>query len=66
MDFLEIANHDLPEYKKIHGRKYDKMKPETRKKLIEYYRPYNEELCKLLKTDFGQERLYKNIISSSK
>ena len=37
-------------------KKYEKMKPETRMKLIEYYKPYNAELNKLLKTDFGWDK----------
>ena len=56
LDFLKVSNHELPEYKKIHGRKYEKMKPEIRDKLIEYYKPYNEELKQLLKTDFGWDK----------
>jgi len=53
LDFLNLPSFDLPEYKKIHSRKYEKMKPETRQKLIEYFHPYNKELYKLLDRDFG-------------
>ena len=56
LNFLGLSSFDLPEYKRIHGRKYDKMKPETRKKLIEYYRPHNAELYKLLNQDFGWDK----------
>ena len=56
LNFLGLPNFDLPEYKRIHGRKYDKMKSETRKKLIEYYRPHNAELYKLLNKDFGWDK----------
>jgi len=56
LNFLNVPNYELSEYKKIHGRKYEKMKPETRIKLIEYYKPYNAELNKLMKTDFGWDK----------
>ena len=34
------------------------MKPETRKRLVEYYRPYNEALYDALGRDFGWEQKY--------
>lgn len=33
--------------------KYDKMKPETRKRLVEFYKPWNDELAKFLGTDLS-------------
>lgn len=56
LSFLDLENFDLPEYKKIHGRKYEKMKIETREKLIEHYKPYNKELYDLLGKNFGWDR----------
>jgi len=52
---------DLPEFipnfeKKFKMRKYPKMKPETREKLVEFFKPHNERLYKLLGTDFGWDR----------
>jgi len=52
--FLKLPKHKLPEYKKIHSSNYkEKMKPETREKLVEFFKPHNERLYKLLGTDFG-------------
>ena len=34
------------------------MKPETQRRLVEYYRPYNEALYDALGRDFGWEQKY--------
>ena len=52
-DFLELPEHRLTNYKKIHSSNYkEKMNQETRKKLVEFFKPHNERLYKLLGTNF--------------
>ena len=35
---------------------YDKMNPETRKKLIDFFKPYNDELYKFLGINFDWDK----------
>ena len=52
-DFLNLPKHKLIEYKKIHSSNYKKnMTTETRKKLVEFFKPHNERLYELLGTNF--------------
>jgi len=52
-DFLGLSQYDIPTKKKYqHGNYEQKMKLETRKKLIEYFKPHNERLYKLIDIDF--------------
>lgn len=53
LKFLGLPPFELKTYEKIRKRNYQKMNPDTRKKLIEYFRPYNEELYELLGVNFG-------------
>jgi ubiquinone/menaquinone biosynthesis C-methylase UbiE len=53
LKFLNLRSHELPEYKKFRERKYEKMKPETRKKLAELFKPYNDEFYSLIDMNFG-------------
>ena len=50
LEFLNLPNQELPEYKQIGKAKYKqpKMNPETRKKLVEYFKPHNERLYEFL------------------
>jgi len=50
--FLDIPEKNISNTKKHNVRKYPKMNSDTRVKLIEYYKPYNSELEKLLNTNF--------------
>jgi len=52
LKFLNLPKFELAEYKKFRERKYEKMNPETRKKLSEFFKPYNEELYSLAGIDF--------------
>lgn len=49
--FLDLPPFKLKEYRVIRKGNYDKMNPSTRKKLLEYFKPYNEELYKYLGMD---------------
>lgn len=57
LKFLNIPKFDLPEYKKLHSRNYKEMNPETRKKLIEYYKPHNEKLYTLIGQNFNWDEI---------
>jgi hypothetical protein len=50
LEFLNLPNQELPEYKQIGKAKYKqpKMNSETRKKLVEYFKPHNERLYEFL------------------
>jgi hypothetical protein len=50
--FLNISKYDLPEYKIFRAEKYPNMKPETRKKLEDYFKPHNEKFFKLIGKNF--------------
>ena len=53
-NFLSLSDFHLADYKRSNeGRYGQKMNPETRKKLLDYYRPHNEKLARLLGRDFG-------------
>lgn len=55
LKFLELPTHDLPNYDRIHETKYPPqtaMKPETRMRLQEFYRPYNRHLKDLLGSEW--------------
>ena len=54
LEFLNLPKWDLNEYPALKKRKYQKpnMNPETRKKLSEFFKPYNEKLYKFLNYDF--------------
>jgi len=52
-NFLNIPNQPILDLEKKNVGKYKKMNSETRKKLIEYYKPYNLELEILLNKKFN-------------
>ena len=51
-DFLGLPKHYITNVKNSNTGKYEPMLPETRRMLVEYYLPYNEQLCKLLGRKF--------------
>jgi len=53
LKFLGLPPHELPSYTKQNVGNYSKMNPFTRKNLEEFFRPYNEELYKLLDVNYG-------------
>jgi|LUMJ01.1.fsa_nt_gb hypothetical protein len=55
-DFLNLPKFTNIDYSKYNSRKYDDMKSSTRKKLIEYFKPYNVRLYKLLGKEFDWDK----------
>lgn len=45
----------LPEYKKYNDTSYQRMEPELRQRLTDFFRPHNQRLARLLGRDFGWE-----------
>ena len=52
LDFLDLPKHELNSFKAHRMRKYMSLESETRIKLNDYFKPYNEKLYKLLGRDF--------------
>ena len=52
-DFLNIAHVQIKDLTKQNVRKFPPMSPETRKILIEYFRPHNETLYALIKRNLN-------------
>ncbi|KAL3932837.1 MAG: hypothetical protein SGBAC_010663 [Bacillariaceae sp.] len=57
LEFLEIhhSEHELSKFEPVHKTRYDenvKMKLETRKKLEDFYRPYNQQLKDVLGSEW--------------
>ena len=52
-DFLGIPRWSPESYKVFNRGKYPPMREETKKKLKELFKPYNEELYKLLNRNMG-------------
>lgn len=51
-DFLELRQWQPVGQKNTNGLPYSSMRPETRRTLVDFYRPYNQELYELLGTSF--------------
>ena len=55
--FLQVPARTLKEegeeYRQYNKASYSKMKPETRRQLLEYFKPYNARLYEFLDRDFG-------------
>lgn len=47
-DFLGLDNFKLKKFERHHETQYEKMKPETRARLVEIFRPHNEALFNLI------------------
>ena len=57
LEFLDLPTRGLSkEYKTFNDGKYAKMAPETRARLVEYFKPYNARLYEYLGRDFGWDR----------
>ncbi len=54
--FLGLSPHRLGELPKLNTAEYETMPPETRARLVDYFRPHNERLYELIGIDFGWER----------
>jgi len=52
LNFLGLPKHELVSFKAHRMRKYSSIRKETREKLTDYFRPYNEQLYQLLDRDF--------------
>jgi len=50
--FLNLPKYEIPNIEKVNVSKYSKMNPETRKILIDFFKPYNEQLYKFLNRKF--------------
>ena len=55
-EFLNLPKFQAKQHTHYNSRKYPPMKPETRKQLIEYFKPYNEELYKLIGKSFDWDK----------
>jgi len=55
-EFLDVENQPIENLSQIAARKYPKLNDITRKKLIEFYKPHNERLNKLLQRNFEWDR----------
>ena len=51
--FLNLPDYEIPNIEKVNVSKYSKMNPETRKLLIEYFKPHNEKLYEFLNLRFN-------------
>jgi len=56
LKFLGLEPFELKKYEKIRKREYEIMKPETRKKLIDYFKPHNQRLYKFLNLEFDWDK----------
>ena len=57
LEFLNLPTSGLqPDYKPFNDARYTKMAPETRARLVEYFKPYNARLYDLLNCDFEWDR----------
>jgi len=52
LDFLDLSKFELNSFKAHRMRKYSAVSDETRKKLADYFKPYNEQLYQLLGRNF--------------
>jgi hypothetical protein len=50
--FLNLPEYEIPNIEKVNVSKYSKMNPDTRKMLIDFFKPYNEQLFKFLDRKF--------------
>ena len=57
LEFLNLPRWELPEYEEVGRAEYKqpKMKDETRKKLIEFFRPHNQRLYEFLGVNYHWE-----------
>jgi len=55
-DFLGLPNHKIKDLTKRNEAKYPPMNPDTRKTLVEYFKPHNEKLYSLLGRRFDWDK----------
>ena len=55
-NFLKIPDVKVQDLSKKNKRQYPIMKKETRKLLVDFYRPYNEKLYSLIGTNFDWDK----------
>jgi hypothetical protein len=55
-DFLGLPPHRHEHFSKLNAGEYTSMMPETRARLVEYFRAHNEQLRQLSGVDFGWDR----------
>lgn len=53
IDFLGLPPWKLTEFKAYNQKPYQPIRPETRRRLVEYFAPHNERLYEYLGRDFG-------------
>lgn len=53
LEFLGAAPHDLGSYPRVFGREYSEMRPETRRRLEDYFAEPNRQLSELLGQELG-------------
>ena len=57
LDYLNLpSSHLSQKYKPFNDAKYTQMAPETRARLVEYFKPYNARLYDYLGQDFGWDK----------
>ncbi len=56
LKFLGLHPFELKQYQKIRKRDYEEMNPDTRKKLIEYFKPHNQRLSEYLDIEFDWDK----------
>ena len=55
-DFLNVSEHYIGNTSQVNVGKYPLINKNTRKKLIEFFKPHNQRLNKLLDTEFDWDR----------
>jgi hypothetical protein len=55
-DFLDLPSHRHDQLPRLNAAGYEPMPPDTRARLVEYFRPHNDNLYNLIGIDFGWER----------
>ena len=54
--FLGLPEYEIKNTDKVNVAKYEKMKLETRERLVEFFRPYNKKLFGLLNRQFDWDK----------
>ena len=54
--FLNLPEYEISNIEKVNVSKYSKMNPETRKILIDFFKPYNEQLYQFLNQKFDWDK----------
>ena len=54
--FLNLPKYEILNTKKVNVSKYSKMNSNTRKKLVTFFKPYNEQLYEFLNSKFDWDK----------